>query len=119
MSDADQVRVRLAVAGLTSTLGEIYITAAAQNRTRLSQLALTYRDTLAFIEPLLVTWVASTGATQPRAPQMVATMDSVQTLFQASNLRGALQQTHALLSALPGEPDFPPIDVPPVPGDDD
>jgi hypothetical protein len=119
MSDASKARLRSSALQLTATLGSIVADTAATNHPRLSSVAAIYLDTFASLAPIFDSWVSKVDPTHPLVLRLAGTMDTVQELFLRNNFRGALQQTHAVLSALPGEPDFPPIDVPPVPGSDD
>jgi hypothetical protein len=119
MSDVSKNRLQSAVHRLTITLGEIYTETAAMNDPRLTEVAATYRDTFASLVPNFDRWIVDIEPVHPLVVRLANTMDTVVELYQHRNFRGALQQTHAVFSALPGIPDFPPISIPPLPGSED
>jgi hypothetical protein len=49
----------------------------------------------------------------------LASVQEVKDLYRTQDFPGVLQQTYALLSALPGDPGAIPISVPPPPKSDD
>lgn len=124
MSGTERDRLRGAASRMSVTLDAI-VDRTAQGGSfsaldpKLNTVALIYRDTFANLGTYFDAWVNNLDPGAPIVTQLIVTMATVDELFQQHRLRGALQQTHAILSALPGKPDFPPITLPPVPGSDD
>lgn len=100
---------------LSSTLGKISETSASAGQVNYSAIADNYMQTISGLLPHFERWAPD----HQTVTSMWVTMDTVNQLYDAGNLRGALQQAYTVLMALPGVPDFPPIKVPPVPGSDD